>query len=131
MKITTFDPIIVSPKAADVVKLFEELGFEKTHSPVTAVETGEVHTFRMKHENGYHVDVSDMSRSLPDLKSDYIVIRMNVDDFDEAYKILTAHGFKNTRGDGKLETGSADVTTMVSPSGFTIALVKHIKKDSE
>jgi predicted RNA binding protein YcfA (HicA-like mRNA interferase family) len=31
MKITTFDPIIVSPKADDVIKVFEELGFEKTH----------------------------------------------------------------------------------------------------
>jgi predicted RNA binding protein YcfA (HicA-like mRNA interferase family) len=131
MKITTFDPVIASPKADDVVKVFEALGFEKTHSPVTTVETGEVQSFRMKHENGYHVDVSDVSRSLPNLQSDYIIIRMNVDDFEEAYKILTAHGFKNTRGDRKLETKSSDAATMVSPSGFTIVIVKHIKKDNK
>ena len=54
-------------------------------------------------------------------------IRMNVDDFEEAYAILTTHGLTNTRGDGTLDTKSAKEATMVSPSGFRIALVKHIK----
>ena len=31
MKITTFNPIIISSKSDDIVKLFEELGFEKRH----------------------------------------------------------------------------------------------------
>ena len=52
---------------------------------------------------------------------------MNVDDFDEAYGILTAHGFTNTRGDGTVDTKSSKAATMVSPSGFRIVLVKHIK----
>lgn len=124
MKITTFDPIIVTNKAEDVVKLFADLGFEKTHAPVTTVETGDVHSTRMKHENGYHVDVA---QALSDLPRDMTYIRMNVDDFEEAYNILVKHGFKNTRGDGTVDTKSAKAATMVSPSGFTIALVKHIK----
>lgn len=33
MKITTFDPIIITPNAADAVSVFEGLGFEKTHAP--------------------------------------------------------------------------------------------------
>ena len=31
MKITTFNPMILSPKAEDVIALFEELGFERRH----------------------------------------------------------------------------------------------------
>ena len=124
MKITTFDPLIISPKAEDAINVFKDLGFEKTHAPVTETESGEVLTIRMKHENGYHVDVAD-AKSFP---RDETIIRMNVDDFDEAYNILIAHGFKNTRGDKTLDTKSAIAATMVSPTGFKIALVKHIKK---
>ncbi len=124
MKITTFDPLIVSKDADSAVKLFEELGFQKTHAPVTATETGDVATVRMKNEGGFHVDVAQV-----DVPKDYTLIRMNVDDFEEAYNILKAHGFTNTRGDDTLDTKSSKAATMVSPSGFRIALVKHIKKD--
>ena len=31
MQITTFNPMILSPKADEVIKLFEDLGFEKRH----------------------------------------------------------------------------------------------------
>ena len=124
MKITTFNPMIVSPKADDVVSVFEALGFQKTHAPVTATESGDVSSVRMKHPDGYHVDVADVG-SLP---RDLNYIRMNVDDFKAAYDILIAHGFTNTRGDGTLDTASAKEATMVSPSGFTISLIQHEKK---
>lgn len=123
MKITTFDPLIVSSEAADAIKVFESLGFEKTHAPVAETEAGENHSVRMKDANGFHVDISQVD-SFP---QDVTYIRMNVDDFKEAYDTLIAHGFKNTRGDGTLDTKSAKEATMVSPSGFRIALVKHIK----
>lgn len=123
MKITTFDPMVVSPKADDVIKVFEALGFEKTHAPVTKTETGEIASVRMKHAEGYHVDVADV-KSVP---QDMTIIRMNVDNFAEAYDILIAHGFKNTRGDGTIDTKSAKAATMVSPSGFRISLIEHIK----
>ena len=35
MQITTFNPMILSPKADEVIKLFEDLGFEKRHSSVS------------------------------------------------------------------------------------------------
>ncbi|WP_036608233.1 glyoxalase/bleomycin resistance/dioxygenase family protein [Oribacterium sp. P6A1] len=124
MKITTFDPIIVSKEADAAIKLFEELGFQKTHAPVTLTETGDVSTVRMKNEGGFHVDVAQVG-----VPKDYTLIRMNVDDFEEAYNILKSHGFTNTRGDDTLDTKSSKAATMVSPSGFRIALVKHIKKD--
>ena len=32
MKITSFNPLIITKNAADTVKLFEELGFEVKHN---------------------------------------------------------------------------------------------------
>ena len=77
----------------------------------------------MKNDDGFHVDVADLKQ----LERDITYIRMNVDNFDEAYGILVANGFKNTRGDDTLNSKSSKEATMVSPSGFTIALVEHIK----
>ena len=127
MKITTFDPIIITNKGDDAVELFQSLGFEKTHAPVTETESGGVQSYRMKYpDGGYHVDVAYSVRELP---RDKTYIRMNVDNFQEAYDILVKHGFKNVKGDGNtLETNHAVEATMVSPSGFIIALVQHIKQ---
>ena len=95
----------------------------KKHAPVIDTGKRDVRSFRMKHPEGYHVDVAD----IPDIERDRTYIRMNVDNFDEAYDIFMAHGFTNTRGDGTLDTKSAREATLVSPSGFTLALVQHIK----
>ena len=124
MKITTFDPMIISSKPDAIIEVFEALGFERTHAPVTETEHGMVACVRLKNADGYHVDVADV-QSVP---QDVTFIRMNVDDFAEAYDLLIAHGFKNTRGDGTVDTKSAKAATMVSPSGFTISLIEH-KKD--
>ena len=88
MKITSFNPLIVTKNAAETIKLFEELGFEVKHT-----------------------------------------IRMNVRDFDEAFEFLTSKGFKNAQGDRITDTGSSKATMMVSPSGFAINLIEHIRKD--
>ena len=124
MKITTFDPIIVSPKAEDLISVFEALGFEKSHAPVSATSIGDVTSIRMKNEGGFHVDIADV-KGIPE---DRTYIRMNVDNFDEAYDILLKHGYKNKMGENKsLESKSSKAATMISPSGSVIALVQHIK----
>ena len=124
MKITTFDPIIVSPKAEDLISVFEALGFEKSHAPVSATSIGDVQSIRMKNEGGFHVDIADV-KGIPE---DRTYIRMNVDNFDEAYDILLKHGYKNKMGENKsLESKSSKAATMLSPSGSVIALVQHIK----
>ena len=58
MKITTFNPLIVSKDADKIISLFEELGFEKRHTPT--VETGDrkVTRTRMKDANGFYLDIS-------------------------------------------------------------------------
>ena len=124
MKITTFDPIIVSPNAENVIKVFEDLGFEKKHAPTNDFGNGNVTSVRMKHPEGYHVDVVATEKQMD---RDRMLIRMNVDDFDAAYEILTAHGFKNVGSKETLETSSAKSASMESPSGFRMAIVQHIK----
>ena len=123
MKITAFDPSIISPKADEIIKLFEELGFNKTHTPTMTSELGDMARTRMKNESGFHVDISKVEK----LPQDIMTIRMFVDDLYAAYDILTAHGFTQTKN-GKLTTlRTARYVTMVSPTGFRISIVQHLK----
>ncbi len=125
MKITAFDPVIVTAKVDDAIKVFEELGFEKRHAPTNSINDSDVTSNRLKHENGYYVDVVAVEQEMP---RDLTLIRINVDDFDEAYQILLDHGFKNQQGDAITETESSRTTTMISPSGFMIGLTQHKRK---
>jgi hypothetical protein len=50
---------------------------------------------------------------------------MNVDDFDEACKMLQEHGYRNYYGDKTVETKSSRSALMISPSGFAINLIQH------
>jgi hypothetical protein len=124
VKITTFDPIIVTPDADSVIKLFEALGFEKKHAPSNRIGDIEVTSVRMKHPDGYHVDVVSTPTAG---ERDRMLLRMNVDDFEEAYGTLTAHGYRNVRGDQTIDVKSSKAATMEGPSGSRIAIVKHIK----
>lgn len=122
MKITSFQPIIITEKAEEAIALFEELGFERRHKK-EGINDKDITSVNMKNAGGFHVDVTKVEH----MPKDLLAIRMNVDDFDEAYEFLVAHGFKNAQGDKVTDTGSSQATLMVSPSGFGINLVKHIK----
>ncbi len=124
MKITTFNPQIVTNDAEAAVQLFEELGFEKRHNP-TGIGDLNVEGIRMKDANGFCIDISQPEIQLP---QDLIAIRINVDDFDEAYQLLLSRGFKNVYGDQTVGTSSSKSAMLISPSGFGINLVQHIKK---
>ena len=123
MKITTFNPLVVSKKADDAIALFEELRFEKKHNPKKLREDKDAEDIRLKHPDGFALDVAGMET----IPQDFTMIRMNVDSFDEAYDILVKNGFRNTRGDRTLDSASSKAATMVAPSGFMIALVEHKK----
>jgi hypothetical protein len=124
MKITTFNPQIVTKDPEPIIKLFEELGFERRHTKEGIGKLAAT-AYRMKDTNGLYIDISKASFQLP---QDTVVIRMNVDNFDEAYQLLQNHGFKNVLGDDRIaETGSSRNAVMGSPSGFKILLIQHIK----
>ena len=122
MKITSFGPLVVSPKAEELIRLFEELGFEKQHIK-SDIEGGQNINSVMMDSDGNRIDVA----STEHLERDLMSIRINVDDFDEAYRFFLDHGFINTRGDKITETSSSKDTFLISPSGFGITLTEHLK----
>lgn len=123
MKITAFNPIIVSNNAKSITELMEALGFEHRHTK-TGINDEDISTFDMKDPNGFRVDVTQVDK----IPQDLTAIRLNVDDFDEAYEFLIARGFKDSQNGKITDTGSSKATLMVSPSGFAISLCQHIKK---
>lgn len=127
MKITTFNPMIITNHLEEITGLFEALGFERRHAPSGTAASGNEYTdCRMKDANGFYVDVAATSAQIP---QDITSIRMNVDDFDAAYQLLTDHGFRTATGKPATETDSSKGLLMLSPSGFGITLVKHIRKE--
>ena len=127
MKITSFNPLIITKDAEAAIALFEDLGFERRHTK-TGINGKDITDVRMRYENEdgkvFHVDITQAS-----VPQDITTIRMNIDDFDEAYNLLEEKGFKNAQGDKITETGSSRSTMMVSPTGYSISISKHIKKD--
>ena len=57
MKITTFNPQIITKDAEPIVELFKALGFEVRHDQEGIGELG-VEGIRMKDGNGFHLDIS-------------------------------------------------------------------------
>ena len=122
MKITTFNPLIITKDPASAIALFEALGFERRHTK-EGIGINNVTDVRMKDANGFHVDISQGD-------GEWTMIRMNVDNLDEAIEFLKAHGFRMARHEAAKETvdtGSSKFNIMVSPSGYIFAVSQHIK----
>ena len=125
MKITAFNPLILTSHAAETVALLEELGFTHAHTKTGVGAEGNVSSFDLKYGEDFRVDVAQVDA----FPQDMTVIRMNVRDFDEVYDFLVSKGFKNANpGDKFTDTGSSKATLMISPSGFGISLAEHIRK---
>ena len=126
MKISTFNPVIMSTKAEEISSMFEELGFERRHTK-TGIKGEDITFVGMGYtgEDGkvFRVDIADAP-----VPKDVSTIRMNIDNFDEAYNFFIDHGFKNAMGDKLMLSASAKGALLRSPSGFTINIVKHIKE---
>lgn len=126
MQITTFNPMILSSHSEDIIKLFEELGFERRHT-VDNIDNKGITSVRMKDANGFCLDVAQIHAD-----KDITTMRMNVRDFDEAYAFLKDHGFKNATGeDHAVESEHAKSCLMISASGFSIQLTQHIRKEDK
>ena len=125
MTIAGFNPLIVTKDAEAVIALFEALGFERRHEK-TGINDGDVTAVSMRY-TGEDGKVFHMSIASAPVPQDITSIRMNVRDFDEAYRMLTEKGFQNAQGEKITDTGTSKATMMVSPSGFTIGLSEHIR----
>ena len=122
MKITTFNPVITTSNAEDTIKLFEELGFERRHVK-NDIGDDSVTNVRMKDPNGFHVDITEAKES-------YTMIRMNVDNLEEATNLMLSHGFHIARhpaADKTVDTGTSRYNILVSPTGAIFAVSEHTK----
>ena len=126
MKITGFCPLIVTKDPESVMKVFEELGFERRHTKKD-IEGGTVTNYSMKDANGFRINIAASENMEKDLTS----MSMNVDNFQEAYDFLISKGFVNPRGDKVTDTNSSRATMLISPSGFPITIAEHIKKEKQ
>ena len=122
MKITTFDPLIVTKDAESAIAVFEALGFERRHTK-EGVSINNITDVRMKNADGFHVDIAQGD-------GEWTMIRMNVDNLEEATELLKSRGFRMARHEAAKETvdtGSSKFNIMVSPSGFILDVAQHIK----
>jgi len=124
MKITTFNPLIITRDPDAAIELFEKLGFKQHHvkQNISEIKTTDV---RMKDENGFYVDIAQGD-------GEYTMIRLNVDDFDEAIEFFMSRGFRkphHERAHKTVDTGSSRYTMVVSPSGYILAVSQHIKEN--
>ena len=122
MKITSFNPLIVTKDAESAVKLFEEMGFEKRHTK-EQISLSNATDIRMKNADGFHVDVTQGT-------GEWMMIRMNVDNLEEAVAFLEARGFHKARhavAKDTIDTGTSKFNIMVSASGFILAVSQHTR----
>ena len=133
MKITTFNPMILTKKPEETISLFEALGFERHHHKSDETENEEqslaFSSVRMKDANGFYVDVCTANTDR--IERDLTMIRMNVDDFDEAAELLKKNGFRESKIAPVNYTSSSKYAFFISPSGFMIDLIKNIKKEEK
>ena len=122
MKITGFCPLIVSKNADELVKVFEDLGFEKRHTK-TDIEGGQNTNYALKDANGNRINIAT-SEKIP---QDLTAVNINVDNFQEAYDFFISKGFVNPRGDAVTDTSSSKATLLFAPSGFAVNIAEHIK----
>ena len=124
MTITSFNPLIVTKDAETAIALFEALGFERRHTK-EGISENNVTDVRMKDANGFHVDISQGT-------GEWTMIRMNVDNLEEAIAFLEARGFHKARhevANKTIDTGTSRFNIMVSPSGFILAVSQHVKDE--
>lgn len=110
-----------------LIKLFGELGFVRRHTKQgIEIADRDDTVFRMKDAGGFYLDIL---QSKAGVSRDTVGIRMNVDDFDAACKLLRQHGFTNVHGDDTVATRTSRAAMMVSPSGFCISVIQHIRDE--
>ena len=127
MKITTFNPMILTKKPEEAIALFEH--HHKSDETENEEQGLAFSSVRMKDANGFYVDVCTANTDR--IERDLTIIRMNVDDFDEAAELLKKNGFRESKIAPVNYTPTSKYAFFISPSGFIIDLIKHIKKEDK
>lgn len=124
MKITTFDPSIITKRPQAVIAAFETLGYTRSHNRVR--EDGvSFSAVRMKNPSGFHVDVIEAADA--PIKQDLTVIRVNVDDFDAAVALFKSRGYTEPNGFSTGKTRNSRYVYLRSPSGFFMDICQNVR----
>lgn len=119
MKIKTFYPALFVKDADAAIKSLETFGFAVAHDKVSNSEhKNELRV--LKDAEGRHVDVVNVVAA----PKNFVGIRVNVADYEEAVAELTAQGYKNTVAAG-VESSTARSTMMFSPDGIPYMIIEH------
>ena len=124
MKITSFNPLIVTKDPESAIAVFEALGFEKRHAK-EGISINNRTNVRMKDANGFLVDITEG-------ENEWTMIRMNVDNLEEAVEFFESRGFHKARHEAAhdtIDTGSSRINIMVSPTGTIFSVSQHIKEE--
>ena len=132
MKITGFNPQIITKDPDAVIATLEALGFERTHSKSgdDAFAFSSVRMKRIKDGSdteAFRIDV--ISAPSNALERDLTCIRINVDDFDAACELMRSKGAVEAPGFGTNVTSSSKYTYFTTPSGTFIDICQHIKEN--
>ena len=132
MKITGFNPQIITKDPESVIALFETLGFQRTHNKAedNDVAFSCVRMKRMKDGSdteAFRIDIISSPDTVK-IPHDLTAIRINVDDFDAACELLESKGYSERPGFGIQGTASSKYMYFRSPSGALIDISQHIKK---
>lgn len=119
MKIKSFYPLIFSTDAAATMKNLEFFGFAPAHNREGRTDVNyALHV--LKDADGHRVDVLESSI----IPRNFVGIRVNVSNYDEAVSELKAQGYAPVRTDGIV--GPASHTVMLrSPEGILYMVMEH------
>ena len=119
MRITSFYPMIVTKDAESIKHLFEEMGFEVRHDVLGTTET-DYRLIVMRDEDKHRVDIAEA-----ETEKGQVLIRMNVDDFDEAVSYFEALGYSIF---GTVHETESAMNALLTKGDGTYMVLFHHKK---
>lgn len=119
MKIKSFYPLIFTTDANATMENLEAFGFTPAHNKEGSTDVGyALHV--LKDTDEHRVDVLE-STIIP---RDFVGVRVNVFDYDEAVTELKAQGYAPIRTDG-IVGRTAHSVLLRSPQGIPYLIIEH------
>ena len=124
MKVTGINPVFAVKDFEETLPIYEALGFKVIHKNPGL--KGCMY-YVLADEEDHRFDVALQPDVDPETDITQM-LRINVDDFDEAYKLFTDKGFTSKRG--VHDTDSFTCVSLTDPTGcYSVYLTKHKRKD--
>ncbi|MCQ2050185.1 MAG: VOC family protein [Candidatus Saccharibacteria bacterium] len=117
MKVTAFNPALVTNNPDESIGFFKKLGF-KIIKKLTFDSVNDIE-YILENESGQRMDIVYDEK----IQKNMNVCRINVDDFDEAVNIFSEHGFKFIIE--PLVTKTSKVVAFETPNHYIIFILQE------